>query len=148
MLFSKKKKAKEVPAQRIVASEPLEAVEIERQVKELLAADAHPVEGVLNLLISQAILHRASDIHFEPHRNAFSVKYRVDGALLPVVELPSLLQEGCLIRMKVLSNLIVYKRDIPQDGNIKVAGTQSFGLRHFPPYSEKRRSSESLTRND
>lgn len=124
MLFRRKQKIIKAPAQKNIDEKQLTSAEIEQRVQDLLATGRDPVEHILDLLISQAILRKASDIHFEPHRNAFAVKYRIDGALLPVIELPPSLQEGCLIRMKVLSSLIVYKRDIPQDGNFKLPDAQ------------------------
>jgi type II secretory ATPase GspE/PulE/Tfp pilus assembly ATPase PilB-like protein len=76
------------------------------------------ISDIVSFLFHQAIEHRASDIYLEPLEEIVSIRYRIDGMLHNVVELPLELQDKLVSRVKVLANLIVYRRDIPQDGHI------------------------------
>ena len=75
------------------------------------------VEAV-DTLICQAIHHRASDVHFEPWQDCVGLRYRLDGSLHAVAEIPKEYQERIIARIKVLADLVIYHREIPQDGRI------------------------------
>ncbi len=84
-----------------------------------LASEA-PVVKLLNLILIQAIKDRASDSHFEPFENEFKVRYRVDGVLYEMVPPPKHLATALTCRIKVLSNLNIAERRLPQDGRIQL----------------------------
>ncbi len=79
-----------------------------------------PVVRLVNLVISQAIGDGASDIHMEPHRRSVQVRYRVDGLLHDVMTPPKQLQAAIVSRLKIMANLDIAERRIPQDGRIHV----------------------------
>jgi len=99
--------------------EILSLAELKKCSKKIMESGEDNIEKLVDLVFSQAILRRASDIHLEPQKDIVSVRYRIDGMLYSVMELPSSLKENLVIRIKVLSNLSVYKRNIPQDGRIE-----------------------------
>ena len=74
----------------------------------------------VNKIISDAITHRASDIHFEPRRDRLEIKYRVDGSLHTVDEVPKSFQSACVSRIKVMAEMNIAERRVPQDGRIGV----------------------------
>ncbi|HVH30440.1 MAG TPA: type IV-A pilus assembly ATPase PilB [bacterium] len=79
-----------------------------------------PVVRLVNLIISQAIGDGASDIHMEPHRRSVQVRYRVDGLLHDVMTPPKRLQSAIVSRIKIMANLDIAERRVPQDGRIHV----------------------------
>lgn len=83
-------------------------------------AKAAPVVKLLNLILVQAIRDRASDIHFEPFENEYKVRYRVDGALYEMVPPPKRLSLAVSSRIKVMANLNIAERRLPQDGRIQI----------------------------
>ena len=92
---------------------------------EELASQA-PIVRFVNLILFQAIQDRASDIHFEPFEDEFKIRYRVDGALYEMAPPPKHLAVPVISRIKVMSNLNIAERRLPQDGRIQlpVAGRQ------------------------
>lgn len=92
---------------------------------EDLASQA-PIVRFVNLILYQAIQDRASDIHFEPFEDEFKIRYRVDGALYEMAPPPKHLALPVISRIKVLSNLNIAERRLPQDGRIQIplAGRQ------------------------
>jgi len=76
---------------------------------------------LLNLILIQAIKDRASDIHFEPFEDQFKVRYRVDGVLYEMIPPPKHLALALSCRIKVLSNLNIAERRLPQDGRIRLS---------------------------
>ncbi|MFN9993852.1 MAG: GspE/PulE family protein, partial [Phycisphaerales bacterium] len=88
------------------------------------AADLPEVVKLLNLVLLQAIKDRASDIHFEPFENEFKMRYRIDGVLYEMVPPPKQLGPAIISRVKVMANLDIAERRLPQDGRIelKLAG--------------------------
>jgi type IV pilus assembly protein PilB len=74
----------------------------------------------VNKIISDAITHRASDVHFEPRRDRLEIKYRVDGSLHTVDEVPKSFQSACVSRIKVMAEMNIAERRVPQDGRISV----------------------------
>ncbi|MBX3357535.1 MAG: Flp pilus assembly complex ATPase component TadA [Phycisphaeraceae bacterium] len=89
------------------------------------AADDNKVVKLLNLVLLQAIKDRASDIHFEPFENEFKMRYRIDGVLYEMVPPPKHLGPAITSRVKVMANLDIAERRLPQDGRIEltVGGT-------------------------
>jgi general secretion pathway protein E len=74
----------------------------------------------VNKIVSDAIVHRASDIHFEPRRDRLEIKYRIDGSLHTVDEVPKSFQSACVSRIKVMAEMNIAERRVPQDGRISV----------------------------
>jgi type IV pilus assembly protein PilB len=99
----------------------LEDEDIEDDVITLreLATEA-PVIKLLNLILIQAIKDRASDIHFEPFEDQFKIRYRVDGTLYEMIPPPKHLALALTSRIKVISNLNIAERRLPQDGRIQL----------------------------
>jgi type IV pilus assembly protein PilB len=86
----------------------------------LEAADDNQVIRLLNLVLLQAIRDRASDIHFEPFENEFKMRYRIDGVLYEMVPPPKHLGPAITSRVKVMANLDIAERRLPQDGRIEL----------------------------
>jgi type IV pilus assembly protein PilB len=89
-------------------------------------ADATPIVKFVNLVLFQAVQDRASDIHFEPFEDEFKIRYRVDGALYEMSPPPKHLALPVTSRLKVMANLNISERRLPQDGRISInlAGKQ------------------------
>ncbi|MGF1485252.1 MAG: type II secretion system ATPase GspE [Opitutales bacterium] len=83
-------------------------------------ANETPIIRFVNLVLQQAIKDKASDIHFEPFEDQFRIRYRIDGALYEMAPPPRNLAIPVISRVKVLSNLNIAERRIPQDGRIKM----------------------------
>ncbi len=84
-----------------------------------LASEA-PVIRLVNLLITHALEARASDIHIEPFENRLIVRYRIDGVLNEVESPPRRLSAAVISRVKIMANLDIAERRLPQDGRIKL----------------------------
>ncbi len=117
-----KKKEAQAPIQ--TAMIPLGT--IEGALLEQLDAGENGVIRAVDVALHQAALHRASDIHFEPWAECLAVRYRIDGILHNIARLPKGSQDKITARIKVLSKLVVYKKDIPQEGRID-ADAAAFG---------------------
>ncbi len=96
----------------------------ERGIEE--AAGSAPVIRYVNLVLYQAVQDRASDIHFEPFESEFKIRLRVDGALYDLAPPPKKLALPVISRLKVMANLNIAERRLPQDGRIQltIAGRQ------------------------
>jgi len=79
-----------------------------------------PIIRVMNVLLSQAIRDGASDIHIEPERRAVRIRYRIYGVLHEIMSLPKYLHAALLSRLKIMSELNIAERRLPQDGHIRV----------------------------
>jgi type IV pilus assembly protein PilB len=77
-----------------------------------------PVVKFVNLVLMQAVQDRASDIHFEPFEDEFKIRYRVDGALYEMAPPPKHLATPVTSRLKIMANLNISERRLPQDGRI------------------------------
>jgi type IV pilus assembly protein PilB len=77
-----------------------------------------PIVRVVNQIIHQAVRAGASDIHLEPHRREVKVRFRVDGQLQDVMAPPKQIQAALISRVKILANLDIAERRLPQDGHI------------------------------
>jgi len=81
---------------------------------------AHDVVSLVDELLKRAVKSGASDVHFEPTSAKLLVKYRLDGVLNTVEELPKSLSDKVIARLKVLGGLLTYRNDIPQEGRIEI----------------------------
>lgn len=79
-----------------------------------------PIIKMVNVILSQAVAERASDIHIEPYEKALIVRYRVDGILHKVLSPPKSYHAGISTRIKIMSNLNIAENRLPQDGRIKL----------------------------
>jgi type IV pilus assembly protein PilB len=79
-----------------------------------------PIVRFVNLVLNQAIRDKASDIHFEPFEHEFKIRYRIDGSLYEMSPPPKQLAVPITSRVKVLANLNIAERRVPQDGRIKL----------------------------
>ena len=86
----------------------------------LEAAEDNQVIKLLNLVLLQAIKDRGSDIHFEPFEDEFKMRYRIDGVLYEMVPPPKHLGPAITSRIKVMANLDIAERRLPQDGRIEL----------------------------
>lgn len=82
--------------------------------------DAAPIVKFVNLVLYQAVQDRASDIHFEPFEDEFKIRYRVDGALYEMSPPPKHLALPVTSRLKIMANLNISERRLPQDGRISL----------------------------
>jgi type IV pilus assembly protein PilB len=105
-------------------ADTLEAVKesIEEMNLDQLAASSEeaPVIKLANLIILQAIKDRASDIHLEPFEKVMRLRYRIDGVLLDATPPPKQMQLALASRLKIMSNLDIAERRLPQDGRMRV----------------------------
>ncbi len=93
-------------------------------------ANATPIIRFVDLILQQAIQDQASDIHFEPFEKEFTIRYRVDGALYEMAPPPLHLALPVISRVKVMANLNIAERRLPQDGRIqKMIGSRKVDLR-------------------
>ena len=84
-------------------------------------SNAHDVVSLVDELLERAVKSGASDVHFEPTGTELLVKYRLDGVLNTVEELPKSLSDKVIARLKVLGGLLTYRNDIPQEGRIEIS---------------------------
>lgn len=106
----------ELGANYDLAKEIEEVEEGEGNVMDL--ANETPIVKFVNLVLMQAVKDRASDIHFEPFEDEFKIRYRVDGALYEMTPPPLHLAIPVISRLKVMANLNISERRLPQDGRI------------------------------
>lgn len=104
-------------------------------------ADQAPIIRLANALIQQAISDRASDIHVEPQQRSVRVRYRIDGVLGEAMTVPRNLMAALISRLKIMADMNIAERRIPQDGRIEVRhNSKEFDLRvsSVPtPFGEK-----------
>ncbi len=99
---------------------------VKRHVK--IDKDSSAVE-VVHGLVQQAIEMEASDIHIEPMETMIRVRFRLDGVLCPIQNLPKDLHQALLARVKILSDLDIAERRLPQDGRMKIEGFPHVDIR-------------------
>lgn len=85
-----------------------------------VATEEAPVVRLVNLIMTDAIKRGASDIHIEPYEKVFRVRYRIDGVLYEVMKPPMKLKAAITSRLKILSDMDIAERRLPQDGRIKI----------------------------
>jgi len=83
-------------------------------------ANQTPIIRFVNLVLQQAIKDKASDVHFEPFEDQFRIRYRIDGALYEMSPPPKKLAIPVISRIKVIANLNIAEKRVPQDGRIKM----------------------------
>ena len=89
-----------------------------------LDANDHHVVSIVDWLLQYAMEQRASDIHLEPRRNQSTVRFRIDGVLHPVYEIPTPVMAGVISRIKILGRMDVAEKRRPQDGRLKTRTPQ------------------------
>jgi type IV pilus assembly protein PilB len=88
------------------------------KVREVV--DDAPIVKYVNLLITQAVHDRASDIHIEPGESDLRVRYRIDGVLHEVMRSPRSIQAGVISRLKIMADINIAERRVPQDGRLSI----------------------------
>ncbi|MDH4043274.1 MAG: type IV-A pilus assembly ATPase PilB [Gemmatimonadota bacterium] len=102
-------------------AEDLEVIdEQEEDTAPVQVGDDAPVVKLINGILTDAVKRGASDIHIEPFEHEIRVRYRIDGALLEVMKPPAKLKAALTSRVKIMSNLNIAERRVPQDGRIKL----------------------------
>ena len=94
-----------------------DSVDVEELEK---ATEDAPVVKLVNLVLTDAIRKNASDIHIEPYEKDFRVRYRIDGVLYEVMRPPKKLKNPLTSRVKIMAELDIAERRLPQDGRIKL----------------------------
>lgn len=102
-----------------IVTEPGVGEEVSIEQLREMGQDA-PVIRLVNTIVTQAIVERASDIHIEPQKDSLRVRYRIDGILQEKQKLPRNIQAGVLSRVKIMSNMDIAERRKPQDGRISL----------------------------
>jgi type II secretion system protein E len=97
--------------------EPVDSAEI-GHLREI--ASEPTVVNLVNLMCARAIRNRASDIHIEPFENKLKVKYRIDGVLHDMPSPPKHLQDAIISRVKIMADMNIAERYVPQDGHIEL----------------------------
>jgi general secretion pathway protein E len=102
--------------------------ETEQDVLDL--ANEAPIIKLVNLMITEALKERASDIHIEPSEEGITVRYRIDGILYNALSPPKRYQQAIISRVKIMANMNIAENRLPQDGRIKVKyGTSDVDIR-------------------
>jgi type IV pilus assembly protein PilB len=117
--------------QQVASEAALAADERETELDKLLTAvEDAPIVRMVNLLISQAIAERASDIHIEPTQRDVRIRNRVDGVLHEVMRSPRNIHAALISRLKVMADLNIAERRLPQDGRVGLTvGGKTIDLR-------------------
>jgi type IV pilus assembly protein PilB len=118
--------AEKGPSLEDLVGEVTEDVEVaqaedEANIAEMArAADDAPVVKLVNLILLDAIKKGASDIHIEPYEKDFRVRFRIDGVMYEVMRPPQKLKQAITSRLKIMAELDISERRLPQDGRIKI----------------------------
>ncbi|MCA9500122.1 MAG: Flp pilus assembly complex ATPase component TadA, partial [Nitrospira sp.] len=104
-------------------------VEMSRVTRHIKIEKDSSAAEVVNCLVQQAIEMQASDIHIEPMENMIRIRFRLDGVLCPIQNLPKDLHQALLARVKILSDLDIAERRLPQDGRMKMEGFPHVDIR-------------------
>ncbi|MBC8128560.1 MAG: type II/IV secretion system protein [Gloeobacteraceae cyanobacterium ES-bin-144] len=118
------KAMEDILSQLVIAGDSINTADLESE------ANSAPIIRYVDLVLYQAIKEKASDIHFEPFENDFKIRYRVDGSLYEMAPPPIHLALPIISRVKVMSNMNIAERRIPQDGRIvKQVGDKQVDMR-------------------
>jgi len=117
---------KDLQEQHLEIQEQAEEEKIDLESLKRQVEDA-PIVKLVDYIISNAISKRASDIHIEPTEKKLTIRYRIDGVLHEVLTPPKQLQSAIICRIKILSNLDIAERRLPQDGRFTI----KFGQREI-----------------
>ncbi len=121
-----------------VSSELNEVIDVQREetvekvdaTAEQDISEDSPIAQTVNLLLEYAIRSHASDVHIEPREDFVQVRYRIDGVLKEVNRIPRNVMNALISRIKILSNLKIDERRVPQDGRFKIkVGGRQYALR-------------------
>ena len=121
-----------------VSQELQEVIDIQRvdeedniqKISEKDIAEDSPIAQTINLLLESAIHSHASDVHIEPREGFVQIRFRIDGVLREINRLPKNVLDSLVSRVKILSNLKIDERRVPQDGRFKIkVGGKQFALR-------------------
>ena len=106
--------------------EETESFDLEKPVVDLLEAqdDEAPVIKLVNALLLRAIKEKASDIHVEPYEKKLMIRFRVDGELYDVLQPPKKFQNSITSRIKIMGNLNIAEKRLPQDGRISLKASK------------------------
>ncbi len=111
-----------------IAADSVSAADEVAQGRE--AVDEAPIVRFVNLLITQAVADRASDIHVEPAETDLRIRFRVDGVLHEVMRSPRSIQAGVISRLKIMADINIAERRLPQDGRMSLTvGGRTVDLR-------------------
>ena len=100
--------------------EIVEAKTVEADISSEVAATKPPVIRFVDLLLSQAVKSRASDVHLEPQEHSMTIRMRIDGVLRDMVPPARRMQAAVTTRIKILSEMNIAERRLPQDGRFKI----------------------------
>ncbi len=107
-----------------IEAEDIEVLESEEEEVSLAALQAQiddaPVVKLINGILTDAVMRGASDIHIEPYEKEIRVRYRIDGVLQEIMKPPLKMKAALTSRIKILSDLNIAERRVPQDGRIKL----------------------------
>ncbi len=120
-----------------VAADLEKAAEVNPEELKKMAEDL-PIVRIVDTLLRHAILQRASDIHIEPMEKEVLVRYRIDGVLRDAMSLPREVADTIIARIKILSNLRLDEKRLPQDGRFKIESPEekvSFRVSILPIYN-------------
>lgn len=92
-------------------------IELSSVAKE---SETAPIVKLVNLMLSQALNKRASDVHIEPEFDCLRIRYRIDGSLHDIFKIPKINQNSIIARIKIIANLDITENRVPQDGRFKV----------------------------
>jgi len=114
-----------------LASEAAEVLETEGELGDVEAAiEDAPIVKLVQAIMTQAVADRASDVHIEPTEKDVRVRFRVDGVLHEVMHSPKSIQNGLISRLKVMADLNIAEKRVPQDGRVSLrVGTKTLDLR-------------------
>jgi type IV pilus assembly protein PilB len=114
-----------------LATEVIGSLEEEADLSELEAAvEDAPIVKLVNAIMTQATADRASDVHIEPTERDVRVRFRVDGVLHEVMHSPKTIQGGLISRLKVMADLNIAEKRVPQDGRMSMrVGSKTLDLR-------------------
>ncbi len=104
-----------------IDEEPLDGEQAATEITDLRAsAEDVPVVKLVNSILGQAVTEGASDIHFEPNGAEMRIRFRVDGVLQEMAKVPKRMVAGVISRIKIMSDLDIAEKRIPQDGRVAV----------------------------
>jgi len=128
-----------VPAVEMPSSDgPVAISELQAVIQHALGKGEKGATEAVNAILTQAVYHGASDVHFEPWHAAISVRFRIDGILHEVGRIPAEFQAKVISRIKVMADMVVYQREVPQDGRIDAdmtGGGHAMRVSSFPTVS-------------
>ena len=120
--------AQDVSNVEVIEDEEATAAVNSFELKE--SADEAPVVRLVNMVLVDAIRKGASDLHWEPYEKTFRIRFRLDGVLHEMLSPPKRLEPAIISRLKIMANLDISERRLPQDGRIKLRyGTREVDLR-------------------